>query len=132
MSFFVPLVFGLPPGIRLYWVLFVILISCLALLVCVWSFVTSLVGTYFLFGWFHLTWLVAPVLFVNLVSLESATSLGSPSSSHCPQGPVFPFFSVNGSGHFCGMAQMLNGVDYHSSAGVWAQDKWKGNNVVLV
>ena len=42
------------------------------------------------------------------------------------QGPVFLFFSVNGSGHFCGMAQMLNGVDYHSSAGVWAQDKWKG------
>merc|ERR1719309_1442699 len=42
------------------------------------------------------------------------------------RGPVFLFFSVNGSGHFCGMAQMLNGVDYHSSAGVWAQDKWKG------
>merc|ERR1719278_153902 len=42
------------------------------------------------------------------------------------KGPVFLFFSVNGSGHFCGMAQMLNGVDYHSSAGVWAQDKWKG------
>ena len=53
------------------------------------------------------------------------------SSSHCDQGPVFLFFSVNGSGHFCGMAQMLNGVDYHSSAGVWAQDKWKGNNVIL-
>jgi len=45
-------------------------------------------------------------------------------------GPVFLFFSVNGSGHFCGMAQMLNGVDYQASAGVWAspwnQDKWKG------
>merc|ERR1719206_1481370 len=24
------------------------------------------------------------------------------------RGPVFLFFSVNGSGHFCGMAQMLN------------------------
>ena len=24
------------------------------------------------------------------------------------------------------LCQMLNGVDYHSSAGVWAQDKWKG------
>lgn len=42
------------------------------------------------------------------------------------RGPVFLFFSVNGSGHFCGMAQMLCGVDYSSSAGVWAQDKWKG------
>ena len=48
------------------------------------------------------------------------------------KGPVFLFFSVNGSGHFCGMAQMLNGVDYHSSAGVWAQDKWKGILVSLL
>jgi hypothetical protein len=42
------------------------------------------------------------------------------------KGPILLFFSVNGSGHFCGMAQMLSGVDYNSSAGVWAQDKWKG------
>jgi len=42
------------------------------------------------------------------------------------KGPVYLFFSVNGSGHFCGMAQMLTQVDYSSSAKVWAQDKWKG------
>ena len=42
------------------------------------------------------------------------------------KGPILLYFSVNGSGHFCGMAQMLSGVDYNSSAGVWAQDKWKG------
>ena len=42
------------------------------------------------------------------------------------KGPIYLFFSVNGSGHFCGIAQMLQGVDYNSSAGVWAQDKWKG------
>lgn len=42
------------------------------------------------------------------------------------KGNVYLFFSVNGSGHFCGMAEMLSGVDYNSSAGVWAQDKWKG------
>jgi len=42
------------------------------------------------------------------------------------RGPVFLFFSVNGSGHFCGMAEMLSCLDYSSSAGVWAQDKWKG------
>lgn len=42
------------------------------------------------------------------------------------RGPVFLFFSVNGSGHFCGMAEMLSCLDYNSSAGVWAQDKWKG------
>lgn len=42
------------------------------------------------------------------------------------KGPVYLFFSVNGSGHFCGMAQMTSAVDYHSSANVWAQNKWKG------
>ncbi|XP_076326343.1 YTH domain-containing family protein 1-like isoform X2 [Tachypleus tridentatus] len=42
------------------------------------------------------------------------------------KGPIFLFFSVNGSGHFCGMAQMVSKVDYGASSGVWAQDKWKG------
>ncbi len=42
------------------------------------------------------------------------------------KGPMYLFFSVNGSGHFCGMAQMMSPVDYNSSASVWAQDKWKG------
>ncbi|XP_004524231.2 YTH domain-containing family protein 2 [Ceratitis capitata] len=36
------------------------------------------------------------------------------------------FFSVNGSGHFCGMAQMMTAVDYNSTSSVWSQDKWKG------
>ncbi|XP_022246635.1 YTH domain-containing family protein 2-like isoform X1 [Limulus polyphemus] len=42
------------------------------------------------------------------------------------KGPIFLFFSVNGSGHFCGMAQMVSKVDYGASSSVWAQDKWKG------
>lgn len=42
------------------------------------------------------------------------------------KGPVYLFFSVNGSGHFCGMAQMMSAVDYNQDVGVWAQDKWKG------
>lgn len=42
------------------------------------------------------------------------------------QGPVLLFFSVNGSGHFCGMAEMVSPVDYAATASVWAQDKWKG------
>ncbi|KAK7083224.1 YTH domain-containing protein 2 [Halocaridina rubra] len=42
------------------------------------------------------------------------------------KGPVYLFFSVNGSGHFCGLAQMISMVDYNSSSSVWAQDKWKG------
>ena len=64
------------------------------------------------------------------------------------RGPIYLFFSVNASGHFCGMAEMLtpvsvlcivlflltmlNGVthhvqvDYTRSSTVWASDKWKG------
>ncbi|KAF3426044.1 hypothetical protein E2986_02105 [Frieseomelitta varia] len=40
--------------------------------------------------------------------------------------PLYLFFSVNGSGHFCGMAQMVSPVDYKSNSSVWSQDKWKG------
>lgn len=43
-----------------------------------------------------------------------------------PNGAVYLFFSVNGSGHFCGMAQMVSPVDYNSNSSVWSQDKWKG------
>lgn len=42
------------------------------------------------------------------------------------KGPVYLLYSVNGSGHFCGMAQMLTAVDYNNDSSVWAQDKWKG------
>ncbi|XKL62181.1 hypothetical protein PGB90_002014 [Kerria lacca] len=41
-------------------------------------------------------------------------------------GSVYLFFSVNGSGHFCGVARMISPVDYGASSSVWAQDKWKG------
>lgn len=41
-------------------------------------------------------------------------------------GVVYLLFSVNGSGHFCGMAQMLTPVDYNSVSSVWSQSKWKG------
>lgn len=41
-------------------------------------------------------------------------------------GAIYLFFSVNGSGHFCGMAQMTSEVDFNTVTGVWAQDKWKG------
>ncbi|KAJ4475722.1 YTH-domain-containing protein [Lentinula aciculospora] len=42
------------------------------------------------------------------------------------RGPIYLFFSVNASGHFCGMAEMLTSVDYTQSSTVWASDKWKG------
>lgn len=40
--------------------------------------------------------------------------------------PIYLLFSVNGSGHFCGVAQMISAVDYNSVSSVWHQDKWKG------
>lgn len=46
------------------------------------------------------------------------------------KGPVYIFASVNGSGHFCGVAQMTSAVDYGKSVGVWAQDKYKGHFTV--
>ncbi|XP_028134072.1 YTH domain-containing family protein 3 isoform X1 [Diabrotica virgifera virgifera] len=42
------------------------------------------------------------------------------------RGNIYLFFSVNGSGHFCGMAQMVTPVDYNANSSVWSQDKWKG------
>jgi len=42
------------------------------------------------------------------------------------RGPVIFLYSVNGSGHFCGVAEMTSPIDYSKRAGVWSQDKWKG------
>ncbi len=42
------------------------------------------------------------------------------------KGGIYLFYSVNGSGHFCGVAQMMSEVDFNTITGVWAQDKWKG------
>ncbi len=39
---------------------------------------------------------------------------------------VYLFFSVNGSGQFCGVAQMLSRIDYDSKSKIWSQDKWNG------
>ena len=40
--------------------------------------------------------------------------------------PVYLFYSVNGSGHFCGIAEMKNRVDYTRKLGNWEQDRWRG------
>ena len=43
------------------------------------------------------------------------------------KGSIYLFFSVNGSGHFCGIAQMLTDVNYNTAGeSVWVQDKFKG------
>ncbi|KAJ0989423.1 hypothetical protein J5N97_007779 [Dioscorea zingiberensis] len=40
--------------------------------------------------------------------------------------PVFLFFSVNASGQFCGVAEMIGRVDYSKNMDFWQQDKWNG------
>ncbi|CAL9151731.1 unnamed protein product [Musa hybrid cultivar] len=40
--------------------------------------------------------------------------------------PVFLFFSVNASAHFCGVAEMIGPVDFERSVDYWQQDKWSG------
>eukprot|EP00698_Gefionella_okellyi_P009051 TRINITY_DN2272_c0_g1_i1.p1 TRINITY_DN2272_c0_g1~~TRINITY_DN2272_c0_g1_i1.p1 ORF type:complete len:489 (-),score=72.01 TRINITY_DN2272_c0_g1_i1:92-1372(-) len=42
------------------------------------------------------------------------------------RGPVYLAFSVNASGQFCGLAQMMSPVDFGKKLDVWMQDKWNG------
>ncbi|KAL5700745.1 YT521-B-like domain [Ranunculus cassubicifolius] len=41
--------------------------------------------------------------------------------------PVFLFFSVNASGQFCGVAEMIGPVDFNKDMNFWQQDKWSGS-----
>ncbi|GLT28624.1 hypothetical protein SLA2020_035430 [Shorea laevis] len=40
--------------------------------------------------------------------------------------PVFLLFSVNASGQFCGVAEMIGPVDFEKDAEHWQQDRWSG------
>ncbi|XP_044472043.1 YTH domain-containing protein ECT4 isoform X2 [Mangifera indica] len=40
--------------------------------------------------------------------------------------PIFLLFSVNASGHFCGVAEMAGPVDFEKDADYWQQDRWSG------
>lgn len=40
--------------------------------------------------------------------------------------PVFLLFSVNASGQFCGVAEMVGPVDFEKDADYWQQDRWSG------
>ncbi|PON64868.1 YTH domain containing protein [Parasponia andersonii] len=45
-----------------------------------------------------------------------------------PRGcPIFLFFSVNVSGQFCGVAEMIGPVDFNKDMDFWQQDKWSGS-----
>ncbi|KAJ6689866.1 hypothetical protein OIU85_006188 [Salix viminalis] len=48
-----------------------------------------------------------------------------------PRGcPIFLFFSVNASGQFCGVAEMVGPVDFNRDMDFWQQDKWSGSFLV--
>jgi hypothetical protein len=46
------------------------------------------------------------------------------------KGPMYLLYSVNGSGHFCGIAEMKSEVEYDIETGIWSQEKWKGKFAV--
>ncbi|XP_062209839.1 YTH domain-containing protein ECT2-like [Phragmites australis] len=56
-------------------------------------------------------------------AFRDADRISRRNSTKCP---VFLFFSVNGSGHFCGMAEMVGPVDFQRDMDFWCQDKWAG------
>ncbi|KAJ3029394.1 hypothetical protein HDV00_009613 [Rhizophlyctis rosea] len=62
---------------------------------------------------------------LNNAFLSSSLPSSSPSSPS--RYPIYLFFSVNASGHFCGVAEMTTKVDYDRSSSVWSDEgRWKG------
>ncbi|KAL5220423.1 hypothetical protein ABZP36_025136 [Zizania latifolia] len=57
-------------------------------------------------------------------AFRDADRIAKRNSTKCP---VFLFFSVNGSGHFCGMAEMVGPVEFQKDMDFWCQDKWTGS-----
>ncbi|KAD6794886.1 hypothetical protein E3N88_05782 [Mikania micrantha] len=55
--------------------------------------------------------------------LEAAYKEAKESGTTCP---VMLFFSVNASGQFCGVAEMVGPVDFVNDAEYWQQDRWSG------
>ncbi|KAL1193005.1 YTH domain-containing protein ECT4 [Cardamine amara subsp. amara] len=56
--------------------------------------------------------------------LDAAYEEAQQKSGGCP---VFLFFSVNASGQFVGLAEMIGPVDFNKNVGCWQQDKWTGS-----
>ncbi|XP_057959027.1 YTH domain-containing protein ECT4 [Malania oleifera] len=55
---------------------------------------------------------------------EDTQRVAAGQSRRCP---VFLFFSVNASGQFCGVAEMIGPVDFQKDMDFWQQDKWSGS-----
>ncbi|KAL0422235.1 UNVERIFIED_CONTAM: YTH domain-containing protein ECT4 [Sesamum latifolium] len=56
-------------------------------------------------------------------AFREADAKTSETGTRCP---VFLFFSVNGSGQFVGVAEMLGQVDFSKNMDFWQLDKWNG------
>ncbi|KAL6186130.1 hypothetical protein ACLB2K_042251 [Fragaria x ananassa] len=59
---------------------------------------------------------------------EDAQRIAAGNPGGCP---IFLFFSVNASGQFCGMAEMVGPVDFNKDMDFWQQDKWSGSFPVI-
>ncbi|CAN6336379.1 unnamed protein product [Urochloa humidicola] len=58
-------------------------------------------------------------------AFREAQVIAASSSTLCP---VLLFFSVNGSSHFCGVAEMVGPVDYQNDMDFWCkEDRWIGS-----
>ncbi|MBA0681661.1 hypothetical protein Goari_023447 [Gossypium aridum] len=57
-------------------------------------------------------------------AFEDAEKIAAGKPSGCP---IFLFFSVNASGQFCGLAEMIGPVDFQKDMDFWQQDKWSGS-----
>lgn len=55
---------------------------------------------------------------------EEAQKIAAGTPKGCP---IFLFFSVNASGQFCGVAEMVGAVDFDKDMDFWQQDKWSGS-----
>ncbi|KAF5444395.1 hypothetical protein F2P56_036877 [Juglans regia] len=56
-------------------------------------------------------------------TFRDAEAKATEKSSRCP---IFLFFSVNGSGQFVGVAEMVGQVDFNKDMDFWQLDKWNG------
>lgn len=57
-------------------------------------------------------------------AFRDAQMIAASSSTLCP---VFLFFSVNESNHFCGVAEMVGPVDFQKDMDFWSRDRWVGS-----
>lgn len=72
---------------------------------------------------YHSVWCSTEIGNARLSEAYSQKPSSMPALDHTS---IYLFFSVNGSGQFCGMAEMASPVDFGAKCPIWTQDKWKG------